>query len=60
MIPEFKDYILEECFKRKIIVPLEVLSASVHFDVYEVFKKAIIENAMAYDAKDDRMNGTPN
>jgi SPP1 family phage portal protein len=28
--------------------------------ILEVFKKAIIENAMAYDAKDDRMNGTPN
>ncbi len=34
LIPEFKDYILEECFKRKILVPLEVLSASVHFDAY--------------------------
>ena len=32
LIPEFKDYILEECFKRKILVQLEVLSASVHFD----------------------------
>ena len=34
LIPEFKDYILEECFKRKILVPLEVLSASIHFDAY--------------------------
>lgn len=34
LIPEFKDYILEECFKRKILIPLEVLSASVHFDAY--------------------------
>ena len=34
LIPEFKDYILDECFKRKILVPLEVLSASVHFDAY--------------------------
>ena len=34
LIPEFKDYILEECFKRKILVQLEVLSASVHFDAY--------------------------
>lgn len=30
----FKDYILDECFKRKILVQLEVLSASVHFDAY--------------------------
>lgn len=28
--------------------------------IIELFKKAIIENAMGYDAKDDRMNGTPN
>ena len=34
LIPEFKDYILDECFKRKILVPLEVLSASVYFDAY--------------------------
>lgn len=34
LIPEFKDYILEECFKRKILIPLEVLSTSVHFDGY--------------------------
>lgn len=34
LIPEFKDYILGECFKRKILVQLEVLSASVHFDAY--------------------------
>ena len=34
LIPEFKDYILEECFKQKILVQLEVLSASVHFDAY--------------------------
>ena len=34
LIPEFKDYILDECFKRKILVQLEVLSASVHFDAY--------------------------
>lgn len=34
LIPEFKDYILDECFKRKILIPLEVLSASVHFDGY--------------------------
>ena len=34
LIPEFKDYILDECFKRGILVQLEVLSASVHFDGY--------------------------
>ncbi len=28
--------------------------------ILEIFKKAIIENAMGYDAKDDRMQGEPN
>lgn len=28
--------------------------------ILEIFKKAIIENAMGYDAKDDRMGGNPN
>ena len=28
--------------------------------IIELFKKAIIENAMGYDAKDDRISGTPN
>lgn len=28
--------------------------------VIEIFKKAIIENAMGYDAKDDRLQGNPN
>lgn len=28
--------------------------------IIEIFKKAIIENAMGYDAKDDRMSGAPN
>ena len=28
--------------------------------IIELFKKAIIENAMGYDAKDDRMAGNPN
>lgn len=28
--------------------------------IIEIFKKAIIENAMGYDAKDDRMAGDPN
>ncbi len=34
LIPEFKDYVLSECFKQKILVPLEVLSASTRFDAY--------------------------
>ena len=34
LIPEFKDYILDECFKQKVLVPLEVLSASARFDAY--------------------------
>lgn len=28
--------------------------------ILEIFKKAITENAMGYDAKDDRMSGNPN
>lgn len=28
--------------------------------IIEIFKKALIENARGYDAKDDRMNGEPN
>ena len=28
--------------------------------ILEIFKKAIIENAMGYDAKDDRLSGNPN
>lgn len=28
--------------------------------IVEIFKKALIENARGYDAKDDRMNGEPN
>lgn len=28
--------------------------------ILELFKKAIIENAMGYDAKDDRLSGNPN
>lgn len=28
--------------------------------ILEIFKKAIIENAMGYDAKDDRLSGEPN
>lgn len=28
--------------------------------IVEIFKKALIENAMGYDAKDDRLSGNPN
>ncbi|MDD3049728.1 MAG: phage portal protein [Candidatus Cloacimonetes bacterium] len=43
---------------------LKTLSVEVNADNYksilEIFKKAIIENAKGYDAKDDRMSGNPN
>jgi SPP1 family phage portal protein len=43
---------------------LKTLQVEVNADNYkaiiEVFKKAIIENAMGYDAKDDRLSGNPN
>lgn len=43
---------------------VETLDIHVDADNYksiiEVFKKALIENAMGYDAKDERMSGTPN
>lgn len=43
---------------------VETLEISVNADNYkaivEVFKKALIENAMGYDAKDDRLSGNPN
>ncbi len=43
---------------------VETLEITVNSDNYkailEIFKKALIENAMGYDAKDDRMSGTPN
>ena len=43
---------------------LKTLQVEVNSENYkailEIFKKAIIENAMGYDAKDDRLNGTPN
>ena len=34
LIPEFKDFVLDECLKKGILKQLEVLSASVHFDAY--------------------------
>ena len=43
---------------------LKSLQVEVNSDNYnailDIFKKAIIENAMGYDAKDDRLNGNPN
>lgn len=43
---------------------VRTLQVEVNADNYkaiiELFKKAIIENAMGYDAKDERMAGTPN
>lgn len=43
---------------------LKTLKIDVNADNYrailEIFKKAIIENAMGYDAKDDRLSGNPN
>ncbi len=43
---------------------LKTLQIEVNSDNYkailEIFKKAIIENAMGYDAKDDRLAGNPN
>ena len=43
---------------------VETLEITVNADNYkaivEIFKKALIENAMGYDAKDDRMSGNPN
>lgn len=34
MIPEFRDYVIFELLARKILIPLEVLSASARFDAY--------------------------
>lgn len=43
---------------------VDTLTIEVNADNYkaiiEIFKKAIIENAMGYDAKDDRLSGNPN
>lgn len=43
---------------------VETLEIKVNAENYktivEIFKKALIENGMGYDAKDDRMSGTPN
>lgn len=43
---------------------VSTLTVEVNADNYkaivEIFKKALIENARGYDAKDDRMSGTPN
>lgn len=43
---------------------VETLQVTVNSENYkvilEIFKKALIENAMGYDAKDDRLSGNPN
>ncbi len=43
---------------------VETLSVEVNADNYkaiiDIFKKAIIENGMGYDAKDERLSGNPN
>lgn len=43
---------------------VETLEINVNADNYkaiiEIFKKALIENGMGYDAKDDRLSGNPN
>lgn len=43
---------------------IETLEITVNAENYktilEIFKKALIENAMGYDAKDDRLSGNPN
>lgn len=43
---------------------VETLEITVNAENYkvilEIFKKAVIENAMGYDAKDDRLSGNPN
>ena len=43
---------------------VETLQVAVNAENYkailELFKKALIENAMGYDAKDDRLSGNPN
>ena len=36
------------------------VNAENYMAIIEIFKKAIIENAMGFDAKDDRMAGNPN
>ena len=43
---------------------METLEIEVNADNYktiiDIFKKALIENGMGYDAKDERLSGTPN
>lgn len=36
------------------------VNAENYKSILEIFKKALIENCMGYDAKDERMSGTPN
>lgn len=37
-----------------------IVNAENYKAILELFKKALIENAMGYDAKDDRLSGNPN
>lgn len=43
------------------VEPLEItVNADNYKAIVEIFRKALIENAMGFDAKDDRLSGTPN
>lgn len=43
------------------VEPLEItVNADNYKAIVEIFKKALIENAMGFDAKDDRLSGNPN
>lgn len=39
LIPEFKDYIIDELIKAKILIPLEVLSIEQRFDAYLLYMR---------------------
>ncbi len=39
LIPEFKDYIIDELIKNKILIPLEVLSVEQRFDAYLLYMR---------------------
>lgn len=51
----------DEGDRRGGVESLEIMVNSDNYKaIVELFKKAIIENGMGYDAKDDRLNGNPN
>lgn len=53
--------VLDEGDRRGGVESLEIMVNSDNYKaIVELFKKAIIENGMGYDAKDDRLNGNPN